>query len=72
MNYRGIVGGLYMLSKEDRDTIIKVLDTDGVGCMIALIDDIVTHAYNNGYDKGWNDFYNNVHCVEYDEVDYNI
>lgn len=23
------MGGLYMLSKEDRNTIIKVLDTDG-------------------------------------------
>lgn len=55
-----------MLSKEDRNTIIKVLDTDGIGCMIALIDDIVAHAYNDGYDKGWNDSYDDDHCIEND------
>ena len=46
-----------MVSKEDRETIINVLDTDGIGCMIALIDNIVIHAYNDGYEKGWNDSY---------------
>ena len=59
-----------MLSKVDRDTIINVLDIDGIGCMIALIDDIVTHAYNDGYDKGWNDSYDYDNIIEDDEVDY--
>lgn len=59
-----------MLSNVDRDTIISVLDIDGVGCMIALIDDIVLHAYNDGYDKGWNDFYYNDYCVDDDDVEY--
>lgn len=53
-----------MLSKEDRETIIKVLDAESVGCMIALIDDIVTHAYNDGYDKGWNDGYDHDHYID--------
>lgn len=59
-----------MLSREDRNTIIKVLDNDGVGCMIALIDNIVTHAYNDGYDKGFNDSYDYDNIIEDDEVDY--
>ena len=58
-----------MLSKEDIDTIIKVLDTDGIGCMIALIDNLVVNAYNNGYDKGWNDSYDYEHCIE-DDIEY--
>lgn len=57
MNYSGIVGGLYMLSKEDRETIIKVLDMDGVGCMIALINNIVSQAHNDGYTDGYTDGY---------------
>lgn len=46
-----------MLNKEDRETIIKVLDTDGVGCMIALIDNIVLQAHNDGYTEGYTDGY---------------
>ena len=53
-----------MVSKEDRETIINVLDTDGIDCMIALIDNIVTHAYNDGYDKGWNDSYDDDHYID--------
>lgn len=59
-----------MLSKEDRDTIIKVLDTDGVGCMIALIDNMIVNAYNDGYDNGWDDSYNYDNCIKDYEVDY--
>lgn len=46
-----------MLSKEDRDTIIKVLDTDGVDCMIDLIDNIVVQSHNDGYTDGYTDGY---------------
>lgn len=46
-----------MLSKVDRDTIIKVLYTDGVDCMIALIDNIVSQAHNDGYTDGYTDGY---------------
>lgn len=58
-----------MLSKEDMETIIKVLDTDGLGCMITLIDNMMANAYNDGYDNGWNDCYDYDNCIEDDEYD---
>ena len=59
-----------MLSKADRDTIVKVLDTDCIGCMIALIDNMIVNAYNDGYDNGWNDSYDYNNCIEDDDIEY--
>lgn len=46
-----------MLSKLDRNTIISVLDIDGIDNMMALIDDIVLQSHNDGYTEGYTDGY---------------
>ena len=46
-----------MLSKEDRDTIIKVLYNDGLGSMIALIENIALQVHHKGYSDGYTDGY---------------
>ena len=42
-------------------SVIYALDTDGLGAMLDVIDDIITrersNAYENGYNDGWDECY---------------